>query len=455
MSSERLDRLFASTSFRLSAIYAALLIAAFVIAGLGAWTATRNAAEHEVRERVQLEMDALLHEMRVEGTPAAIAAIRARAHIPGSLDYRLADAGGRVLIGDLDLAPHKGWAAIDLPNADGDSRRSDDFLVLTRATPDGGLLSIGDDLERAELVRNAVLGALFWVGMGALLATLAAGFVVTRRTLKRVDALTGVVAEAAAGNLFARAPGDRGDDDLARLSRGVNAMLEQIDALVASVRRVSTDIAHDLRTPLTHLRQELETAGAAATPAAAAAAIAGAQAKVDEVLRLFEAILRLSEIEAGAARARFAPVDLASIVERVSDAYRLDVEESGRTLHVGPLIAAEIEGDADLLAQALANLIENAMRHTPRGAAIKIGLRADQEAVRLSIEDDGPGVPESDRVRVLAPFMRLDRSRSTPGAGLGLSLVNAIATLHGASISLECANPGLRAVFRWDGRARR
>ncbi|MDP3739548.1 MAG: HAMP domain-containing sensor histidine kinase [Hyphomonadaceae bacterium] len=450
MSSARLDRILASTSVRLAAVYAALLVVAFMLAGVGAWAATKSAAENQIRERIQLEMDALQEEMRFEGMPGAIAAIRARAARPGALDYRLVDRQGRPVIGDLKVErPHPGWSFLDLPDDEGAEEGGEDFIVLSSETPDGGLLSIGDDLARAERIRTAVLNALLWVGGGALALALAAGLIAARGALRRMDALSETMTRVGAGELAARAPARSGGDDIDRIGRGVNEMLARIDDLVANIRRVSTDIAHDLRTPLTHLRQELETAAAGSDIGALREALKTAQEKVDEVLRIFDAMLRLSEIEAGAARARFGQVDLASLVERVTDAYRPDIEAAGHAFEVGPLDAAWISGDAALVTQALANLLENAIRHSGQGAAIHVRLHGSTAGLRLEVEDRGPGIPVDDWERVLQPFVRLDSSRTSPGAGLGLSIVSAVARLHGARILMEDANPGLRAVLAW------
>ncbi|HEV7693903.1 MAG TPA: HAMP domain-containing sensor histidine kinase [Hyphomonadaceae bacterium] len=191
----------------------------------------------------------------------------------------------------------------------------------------------------------------------------------------------------------------------------------------------------------------MKTAAHAADAATTREGIRAAQARIDDILRVFQAILRLAEIDAGGARARFGPVDLASIIERVADAYRPDIEAAGRRFIVDPLEKTEITGDGDLIAQALSNLLENAMRHTPAGSTIRVALRKGPGSIGIAIQDNGPGIPEAGRARVLEPFVRLDSSRTTPGAGLGLSIVSSVARLHGARLSLEDAKPGLKAVI--------
>lgn len=455
MSSGRPKALLASTSFRLSLLFAAVLFAAFVSAGFALWYLTKSAAEQAGRDRIRLEMDSLQGELRNQGLEATVAAIHMRQRKPGALEYRLLAADGAVLAGDLQIEPSPpGWSTIYLPEPSGGTA-SPDLVLLNEATPGGGSLVIAEDLESTEWVRYAMLRTLFWVAAVALLFSIGAGYLAASGALRRMQGMFSAMERAGAGDLSARVPVNaaEGGSDVDALGRRVNAMLERIDALVSNLRRVSTDVAHDLRTPLTHVRQQLDEAAAAETLDSARAAVRAAQDKIDDVQRTFAATLRLAEIEAGAAHARFAPVDLVALIERVGNAYRPDIENSGRAFTVEASAAATILGDADLLAQALANLLDNAIAHTPAGAAITLRLSADVQCVRLDVEDRGPGVPAADLRRVLEPFVRLDRSRSSRGAGLGLSIVSAIARLHGAGLALEDAGPGLRVRIEWPAHA--
>jgi signal transduction histidine kinase len=445
----RIDHVFSSTSFRLSVAFAGLLIAAFVAAGLGVWVATRSIAERQTREHVTAEMQSIRQEISVEGLPAGIAAIENRASRPGALEYRLTSPEGQVLAGNLtttNLRP--GWQFVDLPDRQGLRHGQDDLVILSERLPDGAVLAIGGDLERGESVRIAVLQTLLWIGGLSAAIAIALGLWITRYTLRRMDLLSASLAAVAAGDLTARTVTRTPPrDDLDRLSAGANAMLEQITMLVANVRRVSTDVAHDLRTPLSHVRQDLELAAKDAAPQTLRH-IETAQGRLEALLRTFDAMLRLAEIEAGRSRARFAPVDVAEVVESVADAYRPDVEARGGALVLVASKPLTIEGDADLMAQAVANLIENAMTHGGARPNISVGVRSDTNAWDIAVSDNGPGIAEADREKVLEPFARLDASRSTPGSGLGLAIVAAIARLHGANITLEDAGPGLRVVLR-------
>ena len=454
MSSGALNRLAGSTSFRLSIVFASLLIAAFMIAAFGARIVTKSVAKDELRSRVQLEMQALQDQIRKDGLSDGVSAILARTQSPGSLQYRLASADNKVLAGNLKLdQPRLGWALLDIPEmvAPSKGRRSDDFLVLTEPTREDALLSIGDDFSMGERIREAVLRTLLWIGGASVLIAICAGALATWFAVRRVDGLSRTMLQVGAGDLSVRAATRSGPrrDDVDRLGAGVNDMLDRIALLVANIRRVSTAVAHDLRTPLAHVRQQLDLAASAPTPEASQDAIRLALAKIDDVLRMFEATLRLAEIEAGGARGRFIALNLAELVERVTDAYRPDIEAAGHLFQVAPLDPATITGDGDLIAQGLANLLENTMRHTSPGAPIWVKLRSDQSLVRLDVGDGGPGIPASDRERVVEPFVRLDASRSSPGAGLGLSIVSAIARLHDARLILADANPGLQVSLEW------
>ncbi len=442
MSSALIRRLLATTSFRLSAIYAILLVFSFLVAGGGAWIVTRSAALHEAG--ILLSAARQEFERETIGQPVAtlIEAVTERMGRHDALLWRLTAADGQTLAGDPSLpADVAGIAVIDLHGGD--------YAILTEALENGNRLSIADDIERTERIRNAVLVSLIWVGVGASFLAVLAGIWLTRRSLARMDALGEAVRAFGAGNLQARAPvrTTRNPDDVDDLIARVNSMLVQVNVLVANVRRVSADVAHDLRTPLTHLRQRLESARAATDASARDAAIDHAQSSIDEILRTFDAMLRLSAIGSDASRDRFTALDLAETAEGVCDAYKPDVEASGRTLAFAADENALINGDRQSLIQAISNLIENTMRHTPQGAAVEIRVRSTARRVELVCSDTGPGIPEALRAAMLEPFKRMDESRSRPGSGLGLSIVAAVARQHDATVSLDDNRPGLRVTI--------
>ncbi|WP_426010683.1 sensor histidine kinase [Caulobacter sp. DWR2-3-1b2] len=445
----RLSQLWRSTSFRISLIHAALLAAAIIGAVSGGWIATRGAAEREAHDRIALEVHAVTLEIQAEGLKAAGDAVMARAERPGALEYRLVDSAGRHVAGDLsDLGPKEGWRRLDFDGSAPGLEGKDRLLILTQRLPDGARLTVGEGLGRAEALRDTLFRTLLLWGGLALALGLAAGLYLTHRALERMNALVRTVRAVADGNLAARASDARPEgDDIGQLATGVNQMLDRIDVLVAAVRRVSADVAHDLRTPLSHVRQRLDTATTAATPELRNAALQSAKDGIDRAMRMFDAMLRLAEIDAGAARARFATVDLADLTDRVADAYRAELEASGRTLLVQVAGSLVVEGDADLLTQALANLLENVLKHSRAGAAVQVRLVEKREGIQLSVEDDGPGIPPEMFEVAVRPFSRLDPARAAPGTGLGLAIAAGVARLHGGRLLLEDARPGLRVTM--------
>lgn len=444
MSYARNRRLFASTSFQLALVCALVVAVAFALASVGVWFATSSAAERDSRERVQTEMEFMQSELRDGGIEAAIDAIRLRERFPGA-DYKLVGRDGQLIAGSLGIeTPPLGWSTLYLP-APAAGVSSPDYVILSEPTPAGGRLTIAEDLEHTEGVRYTLLRTLFWFGATALFFSLAAGYFVTRGALRQMDELFKTMEKVGAGDLSARVPMREANNDVDLLGHRINDMLSRIGLLIDNLRRVSTDIAHDLRTPLTHVLHDLDAA--ATQPSRLAELTQSAKDRVQGLLRTFDAIMRLAEIEAGSARSRFIDVNLADLVDRVADAYRPDVENRGGRLEVSGQAPWIIQGDPELLSQALANLIENALRHA--GPSPNIKVTATMAEQTLSVEDDGPGIPTEFRKAVLEPYVRLDNSRSTPGAGLGLAIAEAISRLHHATLVLEDAEPGLRVKLIW------
>lgn len=448
-----LPDLFRSTRLRLSALYLGLITAIFAAALLGAWAATRNAATNDVRERIAAEADIIRTAFAKDGSSGAARAIKDRTAYPTTFIYRLSDARGGVLAGEPDLeigAPGWRFEGFDL-NAPGAVRG--DKLIYSEQLGDGVILTIADDMERPERIRDAVMLTQIWIGLGALVFSVLAAHLATRSLFTRMAQLSRTVALVAQGDDSVRAPERRlkHPDDLDQLVGSFNQMLDRIDTLIASVKRVSMNVAHDLRTPLTRVHRRLDAARAAGSDSARADEIAAAQHEINDLLRTSEALLGLAEIQSGALRVGFSPVALGAIVEQVADAYRPDLEAAGIALDLSIGEAPEISGDPNLLTRALSNLVENIMQHGAPATHASIDLRQSGDSVRLRVKDDGAGVPETERQRVLQPFERRDVSRTTPGAGLGLSIVSAIAKLHGASIALEDCGPGLSVTLAFPG----
>jgi signal transduction histidine kinase len=276
------------------------------------------------------------------------------------------------------------------------------------------------------------------------------GLLLSAAFLRRVDMITRTADAIIAGDLSRRIERTGSGDDLDHLSATLNAMLDRITGLMENLRQVSNDIAHDLRTPLTRLRQDLEVAQKRDLSAAdLRRAIESAGVEADVLLETFSALLRIAQIEAGSRRSAFRAVDLSDVVRTVADAYAPAVEESGRALISEIAAALEVSGDRGLLSQLFVNLVENALHHTPPGTAITLRLTRGPVGVVAEVADTGLGIPAEERGKVFRRFYRLERSRTTPGSGLGLSMVAAIVDLHHAAIELLDNKPGLRVVIRF------
>nr|WP_256515486.1 HAMP domain-containing sensor histidine kinase [Alsobacter ponti] len=253
-----------------------------------------------------------------------------------------------------------------------------------------------------------------------------------------------------AGDLGQRIPVRGANDEIDRLSATLNRMLDRIQTLMETTRQVSNDIAHDLRTPLARLRQKLE--GVTLRPAdadALRATVADAISDVDDILDTFSALLRIAEIEVAGQRAGLRPVDLSRLFLDLAETYEAVAEDAGDRLTAEVAPGVTVEGDESLLTQLLANLVENAIRHCPPGARIAMTLRREPGAAVGEVRDDGPGIPQAERANVFKRFYRLERSRTTAGSGLGLSLVAAIAQIHGASVTVGDAAPGTLVTLRF------
>jgi signal transduction histidine kinase len=440
--------LFRSTVFRVTLLNALLVSLAVGGALATAWLATRGSLEQGARERIAIEVNAVLNELDKEGVLGAAAAIEWRSARPGALDYLLVDSSGRILAGDMaTVSRMPGWHRFHVVGST-NSQGGEDVLARTVRRSDGSLLAVGEELSRGEAVRNSLFGAIVPAGGVALLIGLMASMFVTRRVLRRMEGILATVRSVEAGDLSARITcTGNASDDIDELSVAINRMLERIATLVSAVRRVSTEIAHDLRAPLTHAHHDLRTARWSGDDVERIDAIDAASDKMTQALRLFEALLALAEIDSGTARAGFLPVDLSILVERAVDAYRAEIEASGRSIALQLRDVGLVEGDGDLLTQAIANLVDNAFKHSRDGAQIDVSVGRDSNIVTVTVVDDGPGVDPRDVSTMLRPFGRLDAARRKPGNGLGLAIVDGIARLHGGLVTVRHLTPGLSVAI--------
>ncbi|HEX4097454.1 MAG TPA: HAMP domain-containing sensor histidine kinase [Caulobacteraceae bacterium] len=454
MSSAYPRRPIAGAGARLALVQAVLVIAAFVLAGYLTQVSAKLIIDHDVRERVLGEVSTLDDEVAQKGAPRLPHTIIKRSKQARGFDYRLSGEAGQPPAGELmadGLKP--GWTYLGGDKSGQTVRPPSGYLVYTKRLADGAMLSVGEDLSGEATLSGAMAWTLFWCGALGAAFCLSASYLFTRGAWRRISAVTAAAREVTAGRLDVRVKTRAGfpGDDIDGLGHTFNAMLGEIAALMSQVRQVSTDIAHDLRTPLARVRQRLELLKRSADgQPALVSAVERIDAEIEEILRTFDAMLKLAELENDGQGLRLQRVDLAEVAARVADAFRPDIEHSGRSLQTD-LEPADIDGDGALIAQAMANLLDNALRHTPEGTAIGLCVRRRPGGADLTVVDRGPGVAPEHRAAVLQRFRRLDSSRSTRGSGLGLAIVAAIAKRHRAELTLADAGPGLKVELRFVG----
>ena len=451
----QIRRLLRSSGFRLAAFYAGVFAVSLGLLLSALYWTVSNALEQQVRDSIQTEMSALIATFANEGAASLFNEITERESVPpdrGGIYFLALDAKG-LTAGNIAITTRSdGWqtlppGAVPDPASSNPARTDEDhrFMGLGKHLPDGSYLLVGGDVFRMLSAQESILTAFAWTAaIGVMIACLG-GLLVGRRILHQINLINSTARAIMGGNLRQRIPTRGTADELDRLSASLNAMLDRIQALLDSLQHVSSNIAHDLRTPLGRLRQSLESSlGHATTVPDFRAAVEEAIGEADTLLNTFSALLRISNIEAGARRAAFRHISLSDVFTRVADAYGAVVEEGGRSLTTAIQPDVTMSGDFELLVQMLANLVENAIGHTPEGSQIVLTLRQEGDgAIRASIADNGPGIPVAEHEKVFERFYRMDASRSSPGTGLGLSLVAAIAQLHHIEIKLEDGAPGL------------
>jgi signal transduction histidine kinase len=445
----RLPRLFSTTSFKLAALFALVFGISTVAVGAFVYVNVKAALDQQERTRIEADAFALKEEFDSGGMSDMMDAIHGRqAHkIAGGLNYTLFKSNGQRILGDIPRLPlTPGWKHLFGP-PDGDEAPGElERLLVYRLRLSPNLwLVVGDDIGRLHALDNDFL-RVFGFGLLLTLAFAAGGgIVVSRAFVQRIDSISRTAEAIIEGNIEQRIPLNGSGDDLDRLAATLNRMLDRISALMDTLHHVSTDIAHDLRTPLGHLRQVLDDARERAhDPEQYRAAIELATAKTDSILETFAAILRIAQIESGSRREGFKRVDLSALVLNVAQSFAPTAEEQGDTLTIDVTPNVQIVGDRELITQLGANLIDNAIRHTPKGSLISMMLSARDGTAVLEVADNGAGVPESERDRIFSRFYRGEASRTTPGNGLGLNLVAAVAGLHRATVAVLDNGPGMK-----------
>jgi signal transduction histidine kinase len=459
-------KLFRTTAFRLTLVYL-LLFALFAASLLGyfAWN-TRRLITDQIAATVSEEINLLTGVFNRRGLRGLVFAIENRALRPGSNLYLVTTPAGLAVAGNVgSLQPGvmatTGWTEIAYRRLDEQDKTDHRALVNVTELSNGFRLLIGRDLEERHRIFSVVAAAAQWSLLIVVILGLGGGVFVARRVLRRIDAMTGTTQRIMTGDLGGRLPVGRSGDELDRLAENLNAMLERIETLMNGLKEVSDNIAHDLKTPLTRLRNRAEQALArSGGEGDYRAALEQTIEESDGLIRTFNALLMIARAESGQGRDNMADFDAAEVAQGIHELYEPLAEDNGLTLSVRTR-PAPLHGNRELISQALANLVENAIKYgqpkssaQPLGAnavaadrTILIEARREDSRIVLAVTDHGCGIPEADRKHAVERFVRLETSRTLPGSGLGLSLAAAVATLHGGDLTLEDADPGLRATL--------
>jgi signal transduction histidine kinase len=469
----RFRAMLSTTAVRLSALYLALFAICAVVLVFYVTAISEGLLRGQTETAIHSELREISRIYQVRGMAGLVRAIERRSRQPGANLYIIAAPQGQIIAGNVaSLQPgvldNEGLTSIPfIYERYGDPEESEEAhraVARIVALPNGMRLLVGRDVGEPEkfrgLVRHALAMALAIMFVGAL----AIWFFIGRRALRRIDHMSDASRKILAGDLSQRLPEGGSGDEFDRMSRSLNTLLGRIERLNEGLRQVSDNIAHDLKTPLTRLRNRAEAALSSANDAEGyRQALEDTIAESDQLIRTFNALLMISRVEAGSSVAEMGEVDLSGLATDTAELYEPVAEEAGVALvqEIAPGIT--VKGNRELLAQALANMIDNAVKYAGDGADSRITVRltGDKRRVRLSVADNGPGIPEDRRDDVVKRFVRLDESRTKPGTGLGLSLVQAVADLHGGALALasgddaNAGRPGLCATLDLPGGASR
>jgi signal transduction histidine kinase len=456
-----IGKLLRTTAFRLTLVYLAVfaLFAAFVLVYFS-WN-TRRLITEQITETVDAEIRGLTEQYGQGGIRRLVFAIDGRSVRPGSNLYLLTTPAGEGLAGNVGsltagVLERSGWTETAYRRLDETDQAEHHALVQVVQLPGGFRLLVGRDLEERERMQAIIFNAGRWALAILVVLGIAGGVFVTRRVLKRVDAMTETTQTIMRGDLSGRLPVAGTGDELDRLAGNLNAMLERIEALMHGLKEVSDNIAHDLKTPLTRLRNRCEEAlRNAQDESGYRAALETTIEESDGLIRTFNALLMIARAESGQAPDAMREFDAAEVARGIGELYEPLADEKGISLTIEAPAGTMLRGNRELISQALANLVDNAIKYTAPVAAAANGIKPDiivkaaseGDRILLTVSDAGPGIPDADRSRAVQRFVRLEQSRSLPGSGLGLSLAQAIAHLHGGELKLEDNKPGLRSII--------
>jgi len=475
-----------TTAARLSALYLLLFALCAVLLVFYMTSLSASMLTGQTKDTINDEVVGLARFYQRGGLPMLVRVVEARSRQPGANLYLIADANGQILTGNVQgLEPGvietEGWTAepfsyqrfgegeLDrLRSGTSDPAQSADSgaqsgqqghnaIALVLRLPNQMIMLVGRDLGEPErfraVIKRSLMLALGMMGLGGILIW----FFVGRAALKRIDSVSEAGRRIMGGDLSGRLPVSGAGDEFDRLSENLNRMLARIAMLNEGLKQVSDNIAHDLKTPLTRLRNRAEaTLAGKHKPADYRQALEGTIAESDQLIKTFNAILMISRLEAGYSSESTSPVDLAATVSDVVELYEPVAEEAGVALETTVPEAVSIDGNRELIGQALSNIVDNAIKYSTGAAEapkVRVALERAGNEVKLTVSDNGHGIPDdADRARATERFVRLEKSRSQPGSGLGLSLAKAIMTFHNGRLDLLPANPGLSVVMSFPAR---
>jgi signal transduction histidine kinase len=448
----RITRFLRTTAFRLALIYAGIFSLSVILLFAFIFWTTSVLVDRQRQQAIVADMNDLRDEFSSLGLPGLLDSVidRSRPDRVGNNVYLLANPDYAPMAGNLSAwpkAPSRQGLWMTFPI---EARRFGDpqgersiAEALEAQLPGGYHVLVGQNTAPQRRMQSAIIQALFWSLAAMVCLGLAGGLLLSRNMIRRIEMINRSAERIMQGEVMHRMPVGEANDEFDRLSENLNRMLEEIERLVGGIRAVTDNIAHDLRSPLTRLKSRLEIAmNAADHPTERRAAIEQAILEADQLLATFGALLSIADAEAGARRADMTTVDLSGVAQDVVELYRPLAEERGADLDLTVKGSATAQGNRQLLFQAVANLIDNAVKYGAEGQHISVEVDGGPPSPVISVADYGLGIPVDERQHVLERFVRLDASRTTPGSGLGLSLVAAIARQHGATLELADTRPG-------------
>ena len=454
-----ISQLWRTATFRLALVYLALFGVSVTALVVFVYLATMGVIERQTDETIEAELTGLAERYRREGVLGLRSVIAERSRGQRHSLYLLVTPGRVAVAGNLDGWPAVatgpgGWLDFRFAQARGGELETRQARARHIRLERGFQLLVGRDIQQRREIEATVRRSLVWAVALLLALGLAGGVVMSRNMLGRIQAINRTSRDIVAGDLSRRVPVSGSNDEIDRLAVNLNRMLDQIERLMSAMRQVTDNIAHDLRGPLNRLRTRLDvTLMAAPADAEYREALQDMVGDTEQLLATFNALLGIAQVESGARKA-FVTVDVGTVVRDLGELYAGVAEENGVTFSTAAGAGLAVRGDRELLAQALANLLDNAIKYTPGGGAVRIAAERVEDRIEVAVADSGPGIPAEQRERVLERFVRLEASRNSPGSGLGLSLVRAVARLHDARLTLGDAGPGLVVTLALSADAR-